>query len=71
MKVLKAIIYNGWALIILMAVAIVGYVYEWPIELLASVLSVVLIAGLVSAIVGSREKELEKSSHKLRQLAGY
>ena len=71
MKVLKAIIYNGWALIILMAVAIVGYVYEWPIEILASVLSVVLIAGLVSAIVGAREKELEKSSHKLRQLAGY
>ena len=71
MKVLKAIVYQGWALIIITAVAIIGYVYEWPIGLLASILGVVLVIGLVTAVVGAREKELEKSSHKLRQLAGY
>jgi len=71
MKVLKAIIYNGWALIMLVAVAIVGYVYDWPIELLATILGIILVAGLVSAVIGAREKELEKASHTLRQLAGY
>ena len=71
MKVLKAIVYQGWALIIITAVAIIGYVYEWPIGLLATILGVVLVIGLVTAVVGAREKELEKSSHKLRQLAGY
>ena len=71
MKVLKAIVYQGWALIIITAVAIIGYVYEWPIGLLATILGVVLVIGLVTAVVSAREKELEKSSHKLRQLAGY
>jgi hypothetical protein len=71
MKVLKAIIYHGWALIIITVVAIVGYVYDWPIELLATILGIVLVIGLATTIVGAREKELEKSSHKLRQLAGY
>ena len=71
MKVLKAIVYQGWALIIITAVAIIGYVYEWPIGLLATILCVVLVIGLVTTVVGAREKELEKSSHKLRQLAGY
>jgi len=71
MKVLKAVVYQGWALIIITAVAIIGYVYEWPIGLLVTILCVVLVIGLVTAVVGAREKELEKSSHKLRQLAGY
>ena len=71
MKVLKAIIYHGWALIIITVVAIVGYVYDWPIELLTSILGVVLVIGLAATVIGAREKELEKSSHKLRQLAGY
>ncbi len=71
MKVFKAIIYRSWALIITTAVAIVGYVYEWPIELLATILGLVLVIGLLTTVIGAREKELEKSSHKLRQLAGY
>ncbi len=71
MKILKAIVYHGWALIIITVVAIVGYVYEWPIALLATILGVVLVIGLVTTIIGAREKELEKSSQKLRQMAGY
>ena len=46
-----------------LAVAIIGYVYDWPIEVLATILSIVLVAGLVSVVVGAREKELEKSSY--------
>jgi hypothetical protein len=71
MKVLKAIVYHGWALIIITAVAITGYVYEWPLALLATIIGIVLVIGLVTAVVGARERELEKSSHKLRQMAGY
>ncbi|MFH1662359.1 MAG: hypothetical protein ABH934_00305 [Chloroflexota bacterium] len=71
MKVLKAIAYHGWALIIITAVAIIGYVYEWPIAVLATIIGIVLVIGLVTAVVGAREKELENSSHKLRQMTGY
>jgi hypothetical protein len=71
MKVLKAIVYHGWALIIISAVAITGYVYEWPIAVLSTIIGIVLIIGLVTAVIGAREKELEKGSQKLRQMAGY
>ncbi len=71
MNILKAIVYHGWALIIIAAVAIIGYVYEWPLAVLATILGIVLVIGLVTAVVGAREKELEKSSHKLRQMSGY
>jgi len=62
MKVLKAIVYHGWALIIISAVAITGYVYEWPIAVLSTIIGIVLIIGLVTAVIGAREKELEKGS---------
>lgn len=71
MKVLKAIAYHGWALIIITAVAIIGYVFEWPIAVLATIIGIVLVIGLATAIVGAREKELEKTSQTLRQMAGY
>jgi len=71
MKVLKAIVYHGWALIIIAVVAITGYVFEWPIAVLATIIGILLVAGLMTAIVGAKEKELEKSSQTLRQLSGY
>ncbi|MCJ7769821.1 MAG: hypothetical protein MUO92_05070 [Dehalococcoidales bacterium] len=71
MKVLKAIAYHGWALIIITVVAIIGYVFEWPIAVLATIIGIVLVIGLTTAIVGAREKELEKASQTLRQMAGY
>jgi len=64
-------VYRGWALILITAVAVIGYLYEWPIEALATALGIILVTGLVTALVGAREKELERSSHRLRQLAGY
>ena len=71
MNVLKTMVYRGWALILITAVAVIGYLYEWPIEALATALGIILVTGLVTALVGAREKELERSSHRLRQLAGY
>ncbi len=71
MNILKTIISQGWALILLTVVAVVGYIYEWPIGVLATVLGVILVLGLATAVVGAREKELEHLSQRLRELAGY
>ncbi len=71
MNVLITIIYRGWAPILITILAIIGHVYEWPIELLATVLGVILIFGIITAAVGIREKELERSSQRLKELGGY
>ncbi|UCG54049.1 MAG: hypothetical protein JSV32_05425 [Dehalococcoidia bacterium] len=71
MNILKNVAYHGWALIILTVVAIVGYVFEWPIAVLATVIGIILVIGLVTAVVSAREKELERTSQKLRQMTGY
>ncbi|MFC1908005.1 hypothetical protein ACFLWD_01835 [Chloroflexota bacterium] len=71
MYVLKTIIKWGWCPILITALAVVGNINEWPIGVIAPVLGITLIAGLVVAAGGAREKELEHSSQKLRQLAGY
>ncbi len=69
--ILRTIVSLGWSPILITAVAVVGYIYEWPIEVLAPVLGIILVIGLVMAATGAREKDLEKLSQKLRQLAGY
>lgn len=71
MKVLKVIVYHGWALIIITIMAIIGSVFDWPITVLATIIGIILVIGLTTAIVDAREKELEKSSQKLRQMTGY
>ncbi len=71
MNMLKMMVVRGWAAIVIAVLAVVGYFYEWPIALLGTVLGVVLLIGLVAAAVSAREKELEQSAHRLRQLAGY
>ncbi len=71
MNILKAIISQGWALISLTVVAVVGSIYEWPIGVLATVLGIILVIGLATAVIGAREKELEHLSQRLRVLAGY
>ncbi len=71
MNILKAIIYQGWALILITVVAIVGSISEWPIAALATILGVTLTIGLVTTIIGAREKELERLSLKLRELSVY
>lgn len=68
---LRTVIYYGWAPILITALAIVGYIYEWPVEAIATILGIILVIGLAIVAVGAREKQLERSSHKLKELAGY
>ena len=67
----RTIINWGWCPILITAVAVVGYIFEWPIELIAPILIVILVVGLVVATVGAKDKQLELASLKLRQQAGY
>lgn len=68
---LKTVFYRGWPPILITVLAVVGYLYEWPIEALATILGIILIIGLAMVAVGAREKALERSSQKLKELAGY
>ena len=61
----------GWSPILITALAIIGYLYEWPIEVLTLTLVSLLVVGLVTGLILTREKRLELSSLKFRQLVGY
>ena len=71
MSVTRTIVSWGWCPTLIALLAMGGYIYEWPVEILATVLGVIWIVGLVVALVGVREKKLELASQRLRQLAGY
>jgi len=68
---IKTIITWGWSPILITALAIIGYVYEWPSVVVAPVLGVILGIGIVAAVLSAREKQLELLELRLRQLAGY
>ncbi len=61
----------GWSPILITALAIIGYLYQWPIEVLAPILVVVLIIGLITSLISTKEKRYELSSVKFQQLVGY
>ena len=69
--ILRTVVSWGWSPILITAVAVVGYIYEWPIEVLAPILIIILVIGLVVVATGAREKEVEYLSRKIKQLAGY
>jgi len=69
--ILRTVVSWGWSPILITALAVVGYIYEWPIEVLAPVLIIILVIGLVVAATGAREKEVEHLARKIKQLAGY
>lgn len=69
--ILRTIISWGWSPILITALAVLGYLYEWPIAVVAPVLVIILVIGLVVVATGAREKELERSSLRLKELAGY
>ena len=71
MYILKTIVKWGWCPILITVLAVVSSIYEWPIEVVAPVLIVILVIGLVVAVIGAREKQLELSALRLRQLAGH
>ena len=68
---LRTILIWGWSPVIITALAIAGYRYEWPIEIMAPVLIFTLIIGLLIGFLNARERELELALLKLRQLASY
>jgi len=68
---LRTIVSWGWCPILITTLAVVGCIFEWEIGVVAPVLIVILVIGLVTAVVRAREKELEFSSQRLKQLAGY
>ena len=68
---LRTIVSWGWCPILITVLAVVGYIFEWDIWAITPVLIVVLVIGLVTAVVRAREKGLELSSQRLKQLAGY
>lgn len=71
MYVLRTIVSWGWSPILITALAVVGYIYKWPIVTVAPALIVILVIGLVVAVTRAREKRLELSTLSFKQLAGY
>ena len=71
MYALKTLIKCGWCPILITALAVVGFIYEWEVWAVAPILIIILVIGLVVAAVRAGEKKLELSSQRLRQLAGY
>lgn len=71
MYMLSTIFRWGWCPIVITVLAIIGYQYEWPLWLLASVLVAILIIGLIVAVNLARERGVERASIRLKQLAGY
>ncbi|MFC1871117.1 hypothetical protein ACFLYF_01755 [Chloroflexota bacterium] len=61
----------GWSPVLITALAVAGYMYEWPLEIIAPALIVVLVIGLTVVATGGRERELERVSFRLKDLAGY
>ncbi len=71
MRVLRAVINRGWCPISIVALAVIGVIFEWEIWIVAPVLGVILVIGLVMVVRSARERELELSFLRLRHLAGY
>jgi len=71
MYTLKTLVNRGWYPALITALALVGYFLGWPIEAIAPALIVILGIGLLVTVIKARERQLEASSVKLRQLAEY
>ena len=71
MYILKTVMNRGWYPALITALAVVGFIYEWPIEYVAPTLIIILGIGLTVTVIRARERQLEHSSIRLRQLAEY
>lgn len=71
MYTLKTVLRRGWYPSLITALAVAGYNYGWSITLVAPALILILFVGLVVTAIRAREKQLELSATKLRQLAEY
>jgi hypothetical protein len=68
---LKTMLNRGWYPALITAIAVVGLVYEWPIEVVAPALVVILCIGLIIAAIRAKKNEMELQAMKLTQLAAY
>jgi len=71
MYILRTMVKWGWSPILIAVLALVGYIYEWPIWVLGAVLFIILVIGLMVAVTGTEEREAERASLRFRQLAGH
>jgi len=71
MRVLRAVISRGWWPILIVALAVVGIIFEWEIWIVAPVLGVILVIGLVMVVRDARERRLRFSFLRLWHQAGY
>ncbi len=71
MYVSRAVIKWGWCPILITALAVVGFIFEWGIWIFAPVLGVILVIGLVMVVRGASERELKLSFLRLWHLTGY
>ena len=68
---LKAVLGWGWLPTLITAVAVAGFLYKWEVWSVVPALIIILIIGLVSVTIAARGRQLERSSQKFKQLAGY
>ena len=71
MYTVKTIVNRGWYPALITVLAVAGLIYKWPIEAVVPALIIILGIGLVVTVIRAREKQLELSAVKLRQLAEY
>ena len=71
MYVLRTIVNWGWSAILITVLAVIGFGFEWEFWPLAPILITILVIGLVVAVTRAKERELELSLQRLRQLVGY
>ena len=71
MYVLRTIVNRGWYPALITALAVAGYIYGWPVEVVAPTLIIILAIGLFVSVLRAREKQLRLSAVKLKQLAEY
>jgi len=71
MYTLRTIISWGWSPILITILALLGSAFKWETWALAPGLIIILVVSLALAVASAREKKLELTSQKLKQLAGY
>ncbi len=71
MYTLKIIISRGWYPALITVLAVLGVLYRWPMEWVAPALIFILALGLVVTVIKARERQLERTVLRMRQLAEY
>jgi len=68
---LKTVINWAWCPALVTALAVVGLIFNWPIEYVAPALIIIFAIGLVMVVIRFRKNQLELATLKLSQLSGY